>query len=115
MGTLNWRRCGLFFLALGAGAAAFAQQGSVTITSPADGAQLDAKASNKLDYEVVPGGKGDHIHFYVDDEETGIIRSLQGSYTVKRLTAGDHTLCIKVADRSHMPTGVEKCIHVMVR
>ena len=101
-------------LILGASATALAQQGSVTIVSPADGARLSAKADNKVDYDVVPGEKGDHVHFYVDDEEVGIVRKLKGSYTVKGLAAGPHTLCIKVVNHAHTPTGVEKCIKVTV-
>ena len=43
-----------------------AEEASVKITAPADGAKLDAMAQNKLVFEVMPGPKGDHVHLYVD-------------------------------------------------
>lgn len=103
------------FFALSLGTAATAAEPSVTILSPADGATLDVMEQNKVEYEVVPGPHGDHVHFYVDGEETAILRQLKGSYTLGSLAPGQHELCIKVVNKNHTPIGVEKCIAVAVQ
>lgn len=90
----------------------FAQDASVKITSPANGAKLDAMAQNKVSYEVVPGPKGDHVHLYVDNKEAAILRQLKGSYTLETLASGKHDICVKVVNKGHTPIGVEQCIKV---
>ncbi len=97
--------------ALGITGIAMAQDASVTISSPGDGAKV-GMSGIKVAYSVVTGPKGDHVHFYVDDKEVKVLRELKGTYTVDSLTAGAHTLCIKIVDKSHSPIGVEKCIKV---
>ena len=92
-----------------------ATEGSVTIHSPADGASLDVMEQNKVEYEVEPGPRGDHVHFYVDDEEVAILRQLKGSYTLESLTPGQHDLCVKVVNKNHTPIGVEECIKVTLQ
>jgi len=96
---------------IGLAGAALAQDASVTISSPANGAKVGTSGV-KVDYSVVPGPKGDHVHLYVDGGEATVLRQLKGSYTVDKLTAGDHDLCIKIVDKGHTPIGVEKCIKV---
>jgi hypothetical protein len=102
----------LLICSLGLSGAALAEDASVMISSPADGAKVSASAPTKVSYEVIPGPKGDHVHLYVDNGEAAILRQLKGTTTVDTLTAGPHTLCIKVVDKSHTPIGVEKCIKV---
>jgi hypothetical protein len=97
--------------ALGISGAALAADASVTISSPANGAKVGTSGVN-VAYEVVPGPKGDHVHFYVDDQEVKVLRQLKGTYTVESLTAGSHTLCIKIVDKGHTPIGVQQCIKV---
>jgi len=82
----------------------------VRITEPADRARLDAMAQNRLVYKVEPGPRGDHVHVYVDDKEVGILRQLEGSYTLETLAPGRHTLCIKVVNKAHTPIGVQDCV-----
>jgi hypothetical protein len=93
---------------------AVADDGSVTITSPADGATLAATDPHELVYEVVTGPRGDHVHVYVDDAEVGILRQLTGSYTLPALAAGEREICIRVVNRAHVPVGVDGCIKVTV-
>lgn len=102
----------LLICSLALSGAALAQDASVTISSPADGAKVSASAPTPVAYEVVPGPKGDHVHLYVDNVEVKILRQLKGSTSVDALKAGPHTICIKVVDKSHTPIGVEKCIKV---
>jgi hypothetical protein len=90
-------------------------QGKVQITSPADGATLDALDENRLVYDVDPGPRGDHVHVYVDNKEVGILRKLKGSYLLESLDAGKRKLCVKVVNKAHVPVGVEKCVQVTVK
>jgi hypothetical protein len=91
-----------------------AEEASVTILSPVDGATLDVMEQNKVEYQVVPGPRGDHVHFYVNGEETAILRQLEGSHTMGGLAPGTHEICIKVVNKNHTPIGVEKCIGVIL-
>lgn len=90
-------------------------QGKVLITSPADGASLDALDENRLVYEVDPGPRGDHVHIYVDNREVGILRKLKGSYLLETLSSGKRNLCIKVVNKAHVPVGIEQCVQVTVK
>jgi hypothetical protein len=90
-------------------------QGMVTITSPVQGASLDAMDENLLVYEVDPGPRGDHVHVYVDNKEVGILRKLKGSYTLETLSAGKRNICVKVVNKAHVPVGIEKCVQVAVK
>lgn len=91
-----------------------ADNASVKITSPVEGATLDAMTQNKVTYEVVPGPKGDHVHLYVDSKEVAILRQLKGSYTMETLATGKHDICVKVVNKGHTPIGVEQCVKVTV-
>lgn len=102
----------LFISLFGLSGAVFAAEASVMISSPADGGKVSASAPTKVTYEVVPGPKGDHVHLYVDGGEASILRQMKGTTTVDALTAGSHTICIKIVDKGHTPIGVEKCIKV---
>ena len=102
----------LLICSLALSGAALAQDASVMISSPADGAKVSTTAPTTVTYEVVPGPKGDHVHLYVDNGEAKVLRQLKGTATVDALKAGPHTICIKVVDKSHTPIGVEKCIKV---
>ncbi len=102
-------------IALGSATVAQADEGSVTILAPADGATLDAMAQNRIEYDVVPGPRGDHVHLYVDDKEAAILRQLKGTYTLDTLEPGEHQICVKVVNKNHTPIGLEKCVSVKVQ
>lgn len=89
-----------------------AEDGSVSITSPAEGARLDAGTRSTLSYVVVPGSRGDHTHLYLDNRQEAILRALKGDYQLPSLSPGAHDICIRVVDKGHTPTGTEKCVHV---
>ncbi len=91
-----------------------AQNTSVKITSPADGALLDAAAPNAVVYEVMPGPHGDHVHLYVDNKEVAILRQAKGSHALTRLSPGKHDICIKVVNKAHTPVGADQCVKVSV-
>lgn len=85
----------------------------VDITSPADGAKLNIKAENKVDYNITLGGDGDHAHIYVDDRRIGMLRKMQGSYGIDYLDQGKREICIKIVNSNHTPTGVGRCVTIM--
>lgn len=90
-------------------------QGTVRITSPADGAILDAMDDIRLAYEVSPGPRGDHAHLYVDDKEVAILRVRKGSYLLETLSSGNRSLCVKIVNKAHVPIGIGQCIQVTVK
>ena len=90
-------------------------QGKVLITSPTEGATLDALDENHLVYDVDPGPRGDHVHVYVDNKEVGILRKLKGSYLLETLSSGKRNICIKVVNKAHVPVGIEQCVKVTVK
>ena len=92
-----------------------AEDASVVITAPANGAKLDSMAQNKVSYEVVPGPQGDHVHLYVDGKQMAVIRQLKGSYTMETLAPGSREICIKVVNKNHTPIGVQQCVNVTVQ
>lgn len=87
---------------------------TIDIISPVDGARLDSKAENKMDYSITLGEEGGHIHVYVDGEEIAVLRQMKGSYTFEPLAKGKRDICIKIVNRNHTPSGVERCIKVTV-
>ena len=90
---------------------AFAAAGSITISSPKDGAKLSGKA--QVVYSVSPGpsSMADHLHLSVDSGKPAIL-PLQGSYTTKSLAPGNHDICLVVVDHGHTPIGLERCIKI---
>lgn len=94
---------------------AVAAESKIDISSPVDGARLDTKAQNKLDYNVTIGGDGDHIHVYVDGKQVALLRQMKGSYTLESLAQGSHEICIKIVNKNHTPIGVDRCVKVMAQ
>jgi hypothetical protein len=107
---LSLSRCSALML----GNAALAEEASVTISAPADGAKMDGMEPCAVEYAMVPGPHGDHVHLYVDGEEVAVLRKLAGSYTLASLDPGQRELCIKIVNKGHTPIGVVKCISVTV-
>ncbi len=94
---------------------AAAAESKIDISSPVDGAKLDTKAQNKLDYNVTLGGDGDHIHVYVDGKQVALLRQMKGSHTLESLAQGNHEICIKIVNKNHTPIGVDRCVKVMAQ
>ena len=93
---------------------AMAADSKIDITSPADGAKLDSKAQNKIDYNITLAGAGNHIHIYVDGEKVALLRQMKGSYTFESLAKGKREICIKIVDSGHTPIGTDRCVKVTV-
>lgn len=110
--NIKWLAFSLIFL-LPAGVA-HSQEGMVTIMSPKAGAKLSGMGPHQLQYEVIPGPNGDHVHIYVDNAEVGILRALKGSYPLEGLSPGMRNICIKVVNKGHTPIGVDGCVKASV-
>lgn len=104
----------LFSMLLGIGSA-YAQEGKVTIMSPANGAMVGSHDKIVLQYEAIPGPNGDHLHLNVDGQRVDVIHRLKGSAEVDPLPPGRHHLCLAVNTKAHVPTGVEGCLDVTVQ
>ncbi|TAN86840.1 MAG: hypothetical protein EPN14_00005 [Gallionella sp.] len=104
----------LLVLASFAEPVALAAGAEVDITSPADGARLDAKAQNKIAYDAALGGDGDHVHVYVDGRQVALLRQRRGTYTLDPLARGNREICVKIVNKNHTPIGVERCVKLMV-
>jgi len=103
-----------------AGAALFipsaaAEPSLATILAPADGAKLAANQTHKLDYEVQPNEKADHVHLFVDGSEAALAHKLKGSFKLGPLTAGNHKVCVSPVNKNHTPVGPQACITVTVQ
>ena len=85
---------------------AAAEDRLATILSPADGAKLEAKHTYKLEYEVNRSAKADHVHIYVDGDETGMAHKLKGSFKLGPLKRGAR--CASVRSIRTIPRLVRK-------
>lgn len=94
---------------------AMAANGTVTISSPADGAMVAAGAKIKLSYMTDTGHDGNHLHLNVDGKRMDVIRQLKGTIEVDGLTPGKHRLCLVVNTKGHTPTGPEACVNVIAQ
>jgi hypothetical protein len=101
--------------------------GFVHILSLFEGARLSGVELNQLVYEADPGPEGDHRRLYVDGKDLTMLlqwryhhalsgqpmeRVIRGYYPLVNLGRGDRTLCNKVVNKSHRPTGIGQCVTV---
>jgi len=95
-----------------------ADAGSVTITSPADGAVLQSGTGNKLNFNVHLSANGNHVHIYVDDQAPIVYRDVGHcpcSIDLPTLSSGKHTIVVKEATSSHAMTGVQGSVSASVK
>lgn len=82
---------------------------AITITSPEDGASVGQSFTLKFDAGDIgetDTGK-DHVHVYVDGEESDYEVVTKSSYVVKGLSNGEHTITVTKQHADHSPTGDE--------
>ena len=92
--------------------------GSITITSPANGAVLQSGAGNKLVFNLRLSPEGNHVHIYVDDQHPIVDRDVSHcpcSIDLPNLSSGKHTIVVKEATSSHALTGVEGTVTTTVQ
>lgn len=86
----------------------------VTILSPKEGEILSHIKAIILKYEMSPGHKGDHVHFYVDSDNVGLSWIKKGTFDLGKLRQGKHELSIKLINKIHVPIGIEASVNVTV-
>ncbi len=91
---------------------AYAADGSITISTPTNGATVSAKNKVPVTYVAILGSTGDHLHLYVDGKRVDVLRPAKGTTELDPLPAGKHHICLSVNTSSHAPTGVETCVDV---
>lgn len=109
---------GLALVALASQVFAADSAGSITISSPANGAVLQSGSGNKLEFNVHLGPNGNHVHIYVDDQHPIVDRDISHcpcSIDLPELSSGKHTIVVKEATVSHALTGVEGSVTVTVK
>jgi len=94
---------------------AAAEENLVTILLPADGAKLEASQAYTLDFEVKPVAKAEHVHLFIDGEETAVSHKLKGSFTLGPLKPGSRRICISPVNKNHTPIAGQTCINVTVQ
>jgi hypothetical protein len=94
---------------------AAAEESFATILSPADGAQLNANQTYKLEYEVKEVPKVQHVHLFVDGDEVGMAHKLTGSFKLGPLKPGNRKVCVSPVNKAHTPIGAQACINVTVQ
>lgn len=90
--------------------------GEVRITSPKDGAAVGQPFTLRFDAgDIGPPDSGkDHVHVFVDGDEDDFTVVTTGSFVVKRLSNGEHTITVTKHRADHSPTGAEDEIEVDV-
>ncbi len=92
-----------------------AETSIIKIVSPTDRAQINAEQEYPLTYEVALGPGGNHFHVWVDDKRGPGVRDLNGMYLLPGLDPGEHVITLRIVDRQHNPTGVEKSIRLTAK
>lgn len=92
-----------------------AETSVIKIVSPTDRAQINAEQEYSLIYEVALGPGGNHFHVWVDDKRGPGVRDLNGTYLLPALSPGEHVITLRIVDRQHSPTGVEKSIRLTAK
>lgn len=90
------------------------QGGFITILSPKDREELSFTRAVIMKYEMAPGQKGNHVHFYVDGDNIGMTRIKKGSFDLGRLKQGKRILTMKLVNSRHIPLGLEAFIVVII-
>lgn len=94
---------------------AFAAQGSIAISSPANGALVPVGSKLSVSYEAMLGAKGDHLHLYVDGTRVEVLRQLKGSSSFDVMAPGKHKICLTENTKWHIATGMESCVEVIAQ
>jgi len=87
----------------------------IKITFPKEGDVLPAGKNVVVQYEVNPGSKGDHFHYYLDGHQLASWRGRSGTLDYGVLPPGEHTITFKIATMAHTEIGVEKSVTFTVK
>jgi hypothetical protein len=102
----------IFSTLLACSGSAFAAEGKITISAPANDATVGQNDDVEITYEAVLGPNGDHLHLYLDNKRIDVLHQLKGKADVGLIPPGSHKICLAENTSSHVPTGVETCISI---
>ncbi len=88
---------------------------SINITFPKEGDVLPAGKKVLVKYDVNPGSKGDHFHYFLDGTQIASWRGRSGTLDYGVLPPGKHTITFKIATMAHSLIGVEKSVTFTVK
>ncbi len=91
---------------------AYAAEGSITISSPKNGAMVSSSSKVPLTYSATLSPTGNHWHLNVDGNRVDILRQAKGTAELDALPPGKHHVCLTENTVSHSPTGVESCVDI---
>jgi hypothetical protein len=92
-----------------------AEEGLVTLKSPAEGEKLETGKTYKVEYKVKEGTKAHHVHLFVDGAEVGTAHKREGSFSLGPLKAGERKVCVAPVNKGHTPIGEQSCVTVTVQ
>lgn len=92
-----------------------ADEGKITILSPAEGTVIHAGDTVKVEYAADMGPKGDHLHLYLDERRIDVLRQPKGTGEVRVLMAGAHQICLTINTSWHFSTGVKQCVNITAK
>jgi len=87
----------------------------IRMISPKNGDVLPAGKNVIVRYEMNPGSKGDHFHYFLDGAQIASWRARKGTLDFGVLKPGKHTVTFKIATTAHIETGVEASVTFTVK
>jgi len=90
----------------------YAKAGSITISTPADGATVASSDNVEITYEASFSPDGDHLHLYLDKKRLDVLRQPKGKADVGMIPVGEHRICLVENTKGHVPTDSEACIDI---
>lgn len=100
----------LFFSATGI-SDAYSADGGIIIKSPADGEVVNGSAL-MVEMKIEKGARGDHIHFYLDGENLGVVRV--DKYKLTDMAKGKHKVEARLASKGHAEIGPKGTVEFIV-
>jgi len=87
----------------------------INMIFPKEGDVLPAGKNVVVQYEMSPGSKGDHFHYFLDGKQLASWRVRVGTLDYGVLPPGKHTITFKIANMAHIEIGVEKSVTFTVK
>ncbi|MFQ5432086.1 MAG: hypothetical protein ACE5EN_06230 [Nitrospinota bacterium] len=87
----------------------------IKIISPSDNSTVPAGKPLDIEYDMNPGEKGAHFHYFLDGEQLGTILPYSGKFELGKLGPGKHVISLKIANVAHILIGVETSITVIAK
>ncbi len=92
-----------------------ADEGKITILSPAEGTVIHPGDTVKVEYAAEMGPRGDHLHLYLDERRIDVLHQPKGTGEVRVLLPGAHQICLTINTGWHFSTGVKQCVNITAK